>query len=77
MLHNEYNNTTPQYQSANKENLNCETSLLKLINGTLRAMDKKVMMLVSIDLSAAFDMADHKIWLSVLDKSLGIEGLAL
>ena len=38
---------------------------------------KKVTILVSIDLSAAFDMVDHSVLIKVLNKYYGISGSAL
>ena len=51
-----------EYQSAYWENHSCETALIKLVNNALWSMErKKITALIAIDLSAAFDMVDHKI----------------
>ena len=50
----------PKYQSAYRKYHSCETSLLKTINDALWDMEaKKVSILMSMDLSAAFDTVDH------------------
>ena len=50
----------PDYQSAYRKFYSCETVLVKLVNDILWAMEhQKILSLVCIDLSAAFDMVDH------------------
>ena len=68
----------PDYQSAYRPNYSCETSLLKIINDMLWAMERKsVTALVVMDLSAAFDTVDHDILLSVLENKFGMKDVAL
>ena len=59
-------------------NHSCETSLLKIINDMLWAMERKnVTAMVVMDLSAAFDTVDHDILLSILENKFGIKDVAL
>ena len=68
----------PNYQSAYRPNHSCETSLLKIINDMLWAMERKnVTAMVVMDLSAAFDTVDHDILLSILENKFGIKDVAL
>ena len=68
----------PDYQSAYRPNFSCKTSLLKIINDMLWAMERKsVTAIVVMDLSAAFDTVDHDILLSVLENKFGIKDVAL
>ena len=68
----------PEYQSAYWENHSCETALIKLVNNALWSMErKKVTALIAIDLSAAFNMVDHEILISVLQTKFGVKGKAL
>ena len=68
----------PDFQSAYRANYSTETSLLKLVNDILGSMEKKqIMMVVILDLSAAFDKVDHDILLTILNKQFGIWGKAL
>ena len=68
----------PDYQSAYRPNYSCETSLLKIINDMLWAMERKsVTARIVIDLSAAFDTVDHDILLSVLENKFSIKDVAL
>ena len=66
------------YQSAYRHNYSCETSLLKIINVMLWAMERKnVTAMVVMDLSAAFNTVDHDILLSVLENKFGMKDVAL
>ena len=66
------------YQSAYKENHSVETALICVQNDIVCALDdKKSVSLVLLDLSAAFDTVDHKVLLNVLEKRVGVTGLAL
>ena len=57
------------YQSPYRANYSCETTLTKIVNDILWAMEhQRVTSLVAIDLSTAFDMVDHSILLRVLEK---------
>ena len=76
--HCSVNSLLPSYQSAYRKFYSCKTSLLKLIDNLLNEMEnQRVSAVVVMDLSVAFDMADHKILLDVLSGQYGIEGKAL
>ena len=65
-------------QSAYTPNRSTETALIKVKNEMLNAVDnQKVVLLVLLDLSAAFDTIDHDVLLSRLKKNLGISGNVL
>ena len=71
-------NLIPSHQSAYRDNHSCETSLLKLCNDILWAMERQeIMALVALDLSAAFDTVDYSVLLNVLHNQFGITGNAL
>ena len=76
--HVDYHGLTPHYQPAYRKNHSCETSLPRLINDALWAMEQQqATILVIMDLLAAFDMVHHDILLSVLNKSFGFQGVIL
>ena len=65
-------------QSAYKAHHSVETALLKVHNDIMCALDsKKAVLLILLDLSAAFDTSDHGILLERLQHGFGIQGLAL
>ena len=67
-----------KFQSAYRPLHSTETALLRVSNDVLRAIDdKKCVLLVLLDLSAAFDTIDHNILLKRLHHDLGVEGTAL
>ena len=71
------NSLLPNYQSAYRQHHRCETSLVKLVNDILWAMEKQlVTVVVILDLSAAFDTVDHDLLLEVLESRFGIVGTA-
>ena len=66
------------YQSAYRRNHSTETDLLcTLDHGHHSANNHKSTLLVSLDLSAAFDTIDHRILLNRLESTFGISGTAL
>lgn len=66
------------FQSAYKPNHSVESALIRVQSDILQAMDKQhVVVLVMLDLSAAFDTIDHQVLLHRLSHDLGITGTAL
>ena len=69
------NNLDELFQSAYKAGHTTETALLRVQNDVLRAIDNgDCVMLLLLDLPAAFDTVDHSILLSRLSNSFGIAG---
>ena len=65
-------------QSAYRSGHSTETALVRVQNDLLRAVDNKQgVVLVLLDLSAAFDTIDHNILLCRLEEKLGVVGLRL
>ena len=72
------NNLHVPSQFGYKRNHSCETFLLKLIDDILVKVDRKLGVVVLIlDLSAAFDTVDHKVLLNILQHKFHITGSAL
>jgi hypothetical protein len=72
------NNLHDNNQSAYKKYHSTETLLLKIHNDIITSLDQgKIIMLVMLDLSAAFDTIDHKILTDRLKSKYGINGTAL
>ena len=66
------------YQSAYRANYSCKTSILKLCNDILWAMERQeITALVALDPSVAFETVDHSVLLNVLHNQFGITGNAL
>ena len=75
LQHADYYDLSPQYQSAYRKNHSCETSLLRLVNDSLWAMEQQqATILVIMDLSAAFNMVHYDLLLSVLNRRFGFQG---
>ncbi|KAK3754683.1 hypothetical protein QZH41_015382 [Actinostola sp. cb2023] len=66
------NNLQELFQSAYKTGHSTESALIRVQNDVLRAIDDVILLL--LDLSAAFDTVDHGILLSRLSNCYGIEG---
>ena len=65
-------------QTAYKKHHSCETALLRVQNYLLKSIDnEQCVVLLLLDLSAAFDTVDHKILLQRLRSRLGTRGKAL
>ncbi len=72
------NDLEERFQSAYKGFHSTETALVKVHNDIVSAIDNQEhVILVLLDLSAAFDMIDHKILLSRLSSRFGIKGKVL
>jgi len=66
------------HQSAYRAGHSTETALLEVFNRVFSATtDKKLTVLVGLDISSAFDMIDHNILLSRLHGEFGVTGTAL
>jgi hypothetical protein len=75
--HLQDNNLTEIYQSAYKPSHSTETALLRVKTDMLNELDKgKAIILVLLDLSAAFDTIDHKILVDRMQREYGITGSA-
>jgi len=71
-------NLLPAQQSAYWSFHSTETALLSVHNDLVYAIDSgKVSLLVLLDLSAAFDVIDHQILLSVLENWFSMDSIAL
>ena len=79
LKHMEENHLLEMMQSAYRKAHSTETALLRVQNDILKAVDgkKKVVFLVLLDLSAAFDTVDHAILLSFLKSYVGLSGPVL
>ena len=72
------NDLLSSFQSAYRPNFSTETALLRVQNDILVSLDRgDDVILVLLDLSAAFDTIDHSIFLWRLENRFGIKGAAL
>ena len=61
------NNLLPDFQSACRKNYSTETSLIKITNDILWAMEnQRAMIMILLNLSVAFDTVDHNILINIL-----------
>ncbi|CAB4018760.1 Hypothetical predicted protein [Paramuricea clavata] len=71
------NDLNETFQSAYKRYHSCETAFIRLQNDILKAIDNNnCVILLLLDLSAAFDTVDHEILLYRLQSKFGIKGKA-
>ena len=72
------NNLMEPFQSAYRPNHSTQTALVRVCNDILHAIDqRKITILVLLDLSAAFDTMDHQILLDRLHIHFRVCGVAL
>ena len=72
------NDLNESLQTAYKKHHSCETALLLVQNDILKSIDnEQYVVLLLLDLSAAFDTVDHKILLQRLRSRLGTRGKGL
>ena len=77
-IHCDNNNLVPNYQLAYRQNYSMETSIIKLCNDVLWAMEnQQLTAFIAIGLSAAFDTVDHDILHNVLTTKFNVTGTAL
>ena len=75
--HVDSNNLGEKFQSSYKKTHSTESALLKVKNDLLQSIDEnKAVLMVLLDMSAAFDTVDHALFLQRLDKRFGIRGCA-
>ena len=78
LLQNDLLPTIGTIQSAYRKDNITETALLRTINDILQAFEKhEDIILVLLDLSAAFDTIDHQVLLNRLHQRFGFRDLAL
>ena len=71
--HLDINNLHDFHQSAYRNNYSTKTALVKVQNDIAEALDqKRVVVLVMLDLSSVFDVIDHGIMLMPLQHSFGV-----
>ena len=71
-------NLLPDYISAYRKNFSMETILVKIHDDILKAFEEqRGVLLMELDLSAAFDTVNHHILIMTLKNMYGIGGLAL
>ena len=76
--HMDLNNMHETMQSAYKKHHSTETVLLYIQNDILNSIDQhKVVLLVLLDLSAAFDTIEHELLINRLSSRLGLSGCVL
>ena len=76
--HVRLSSNTNVFQSAYRQFHSTETALLRILNDFYTSIDgKKITILVSLDLSAAFDTLDHSTMLHRLEHTFGVSGPAL
>ena len=72
MDHCNENNLLPDFQSAYRKHYSTETSLLKIVNDIVWNFERQnIIIVVTLDLSAAFDTVDHNVLLTVLKYHFG------
>ena len=68
----------PDYQSAYHNGYSCETTIIRLVNDALWAMENQnVTAVMTLDLSVVLDTINHEILSSVLENNFGLEDTVL
>ncbi len=76
--HMDYHELWPLLQSAYRRNHSTETSLLFCFNFILPKISmKRKILIITLDLSSAFDTVQHQILLTIMKSKLGIDGAVL
>ena len=76
--HLDRNNLNEKFQSAYRPGHSTETALVRICSDILGELDnKRGVLLVMLDLSAAFDTLDYSVLTSRMENRLGISGTAL
>ena len=76
--HMAVNDLNKDFQHGYKKQHSTETLLLKFVNDLIVGIDQKMgVVVLLVDLSAAFDTVNHNILLNILAKELNITGVAL
>ena len=76
--HLDRNNLNEKFQSAYRPGHSTETALVRTCNDIVGELDnKRGVLLVMLDLSAAFDTLDYSVLTSRMENRLGISGTAL
>ena len=76
--HMEINDIADPYQSAYRPKHGTESALIKVKNDIMFSLNSnKVVFVVLLDLSAAFDAIDHSIFIVRLSERIGVRGTAL
>ena len=71
-------NLLPDFQLTYKNDDSTETSLIKITNDILWAMEnQRAMIVILVDFSAAFDRVDHNILINILKEHYGFHDKAL
>ena len=74
----EQNNMFPSHQSAYRKQHSCETVMVKIVDDIQQSLsEKKMVMLVLLDMSSAFDTVDQDILLYKLEHHFGISANVL
>ena len=76
--HLSQNDLLPAHQSAYRAHHSTETAVTAVVNDIARSIDAgHLCALVLLDLSAAFDTIDHKIFIDIMEKRFAVQDTAL